>query len=295
MKRQEVNKVLQSIELIPDESVKDEISNIIMGWSLENAKKEKVKTSSSLQEGVLEDKTGAYLKFSKKEIEKMSDNYCNHKKAECTLGTQCFTCPFQTTPKDSQTLKNGYKECWKEKAKFTDEDFEKHVKNMYLDVAKEIGDDPVEVANDGDVTALAGSMSLKSGQVLGIAMGTSEAAGYVNKDGNLNGWLSELAFVPVDYNKGAMVDEWSGDYGCGVKYFSQDGVIKLAENAGFKFEENTSPAEKLKVIQKLMAENDQMAKNIYHDIGTYLGYAIPYYAEFYQIKHLLILINLMKY
>ena len=74
MKRQEVNKVLQSIELIPDESVKDEISNIIMGWSLENAKKEKVKTSSSLQEGVLEDKTGAYLKFSKKEIEKMSDN-----------------------------------------------------------------------------------------------------------------------------------------------------------------------------------------------------------------------------
>jgi hypothetical protein len=38
-----------------------------------------------------------------------------------------------------------------------------------------------------------------------------------------------------------------------------------------------------------MAENDQMAKNIYHDIGTYLGYAIPYYAEFYQIKHLLIL------
>ena len=74
MKRQEVNKVLQSIELIPDESVKDEISNIIMGWSLENAKKEKVKTSSSLQEGVLEDKTGAYLKFTKKEIEKMSDN-----------------------------------------------------------------------------------------------------------------------------------------------------------------------------------------------------------------------------
>ena len=37
-----------------------------------------------------------------------------------------------------------------------------------------------------------------------------KAVGYVNKDGNLNGWLSELAFVPVDYNKKAMVDEWSG-------------------------------------------------------------------------------------
>ncbi|MBE5738100.1 MAG: ROK family protein [Clostridiales bacterium] len=168
------------------------------------------------------------------------------------------------------------------------EDYKPHVQNMYIDIAKEIGA-PLEVANDGDVTALAGAMDLNDNCVLGIAMGTSEAVGYINKNGLLNGWLSEVAFVPVDYNKNAMVDEWSGDYGCGVKYFSQDGVIKLAENAGFKFEENMSPAEKLKVIQKLMAENDQMARNIYHDIGTYLGYAIPYYAEFYQIKHLLIL------
>ena len=97
---------------------------------------------------------------------------------------------------------------------------------MYIRAAKEIGDVPLTVANDGDVTALAGALSLKAGRVLGIAMGTSEAVGYVNKDGNLNGWLSELAFVPVDYNIGAMVDEWSGDYGCGVKYFSQDSVIK---------------------------------------------------------------------
>ena len=86
-----------------------------------------------------------------------------------------------------------------------------------------------------------------------------------------------------------MVDEWSGDYGCGVKYFSQDGVIKLAESAGYKFPEGSSPAEKLKVIQKLMAENDPMARQIYEDIGVYLGYAIPYYSEFYQIKHLLLL------
>lgn len=72
---------------------------------------------------------------------------------------------------------------------------------MYIRAAKEIGDVPLTVANDGDVTALAGALSLKHGRVLGIAMGTSEAVGYVNKDGNLNGWLSELAFVPVDYNK----------------------------------------------------------------------------------------------
>jgi len=168
------------------------------------------------------------------------------------------------------------------------EDYKPHVQNMYIDIAKEIGA-PLEVANDGDVTALAGAIDLKDDCVLGIAMGTSEAVGYINNKGLLNGWLSEVAFVPVDFDKNAMVDEWSGDYGCGVKYFSQDGVIKLAENAGYKFPEGSSPAEKLKVIQKLMAEGDPMAKQIYEDIGTYLGYAIPYYSEFYQIKHLLLL------
>ena len=111
------------------------------------------------------------------------------------------------------------------------EDFDRHVKNMYLDIAAEIGA-PVVVANDGDVTALAGSLDSETGELLGIAMGTSEAAGYVDGEKNLNGWLSELAFVPVDCNPGAMEDEWSGDIGCGVKYFSQDGVIKLAEMAG---------------------------------------------------------------
>lgn len=173
--------------------------------------------------------------------------------------------------------------------KVSDEDFEKHVKNMYLDVAKEIGDVPVEVANDGDVTALAGAMSLEDNNVLGVAMGTSEAAGYVDKDGNITGWLNELAFVPVDFNKGAMVDEWSGDYGCGVKYFSQDAVIKLAPKAGIELDESLSPAEKLKVVQGLMEADDSRAADIYDTIGTYFGYTIAYYSMFYDIKHVLIM------
>lgn len=173
--------------------------------------------------------------------------------------------------------------------KVPQEKFDAEVKDMYIRAAKEYGDVPLTVANDGDVTALAGSLSLKSGRVLGIAMGTSEAVGYVNKDGNLNGWLSELAFVPVDYNKGAMVDEWSGDYGCGVKYFSQDSVIKLAGFAGIELDENKSPAEKLKVIQGMMKEGNPVAREIYENIGTYLGYSIAYYAEFYDIKYLLLL------
>ena len=174
--------------------------------------------------------------------------------------------------------------------KVNKEDFDKHVKNMYIDIAKnEFGDVPLVVANDGDVTALAGAMDLNDNQVLGIAMGTSEAVGYVDENGNLKGWLNELAFVPVDGNKDSMVDEWSGDYGCGVKYFSQDSVIKLAEYGGFKFDEGLSPAEKLKVIQKLRAEDDKLAVEIYQNIGVYLGYSLAWYAHFYKIKHVLLL------
>ena len=173
--------------------------------------------------------------------------------------------------------------------KVSKEDFDKHVKNMYIDIAKEFGNVPLVVANDGDVTALAGAMDLKDNQVLGIAMGTSEAVGYVDEHGNLKGWLNELAFVPVDGNKDSMVDEWSGDYGCGVKYFSQDSVIKLAEMGGFVFDKDLSPAEKLKVIQHLRVDDDEFAKEIYKNIGIYLGYSLAYYAHFYKIKHVLLL------
>lgn len=178
--------------------------------------------------------------------------------------------------------------------KVSPEDFQKHVKTMYLDAAKKLGEElgheiPIEVANDGDVTALAGAMDLNDDSVLGVAMGTSEAGGYVDPDGNITGWLNELAFVPVDFCKDAMVDEWSGDYGCGVKYFSQDGVIKLAPAAGIELDPNMTPAEKLKVVQKLMAEGDERAAKIYDTIGCYFGYAIGYYAEFYQMKHVLIM------
>ncbi len=170
------------------------------------------------------------------------------------------------------------------------EDFDKRIKNIYLDVAKEIGENiPVIVANDGDVTALAGAMDLNDDSVLGIAMGTSEAGGYIDQQGNITGWLNELAFVPVDFNTDAMVDEWSGDYGCGVKYFSQDGVIKLAPYAGIELDVNLSPAEKLKVVQGLMEKGDQNAADIYDTIGAYFGYAIAYYSEFYDIKHVLIM------
>jgi Transcriptional regulator/sugar kinase len=167
--------------------------------------------------------------------------------------------------------------------------FDEKVKDMFFRIQKEMGGVPLEVANDGDVTALAGAMDLNDTDVLGIAMGTSEAGGYIDSLGNITGWLNELAFVPVDYNPGSAVDEWAGDYGCGVKYFSQDGVIKLAPLAGIDLDEKLTPAEKLKVVQELHEKGDKRADAIFETIGCYLGYAIAHYSDFYEIKHVLIL------
>jgi predicted NBD/HSP70 family sugar kinase len=168
--------------------------------------------------------------------------------------------------------------------------FNQKIKNVFLDVAKKWGNVPIVVANDGDVTALAGSMSLNDNAVLGIAMGTSQAVGYVDKLGHVTGWLNELAFAPVDYAENAPADnEWSGDLGTGVNYFSQDAVIRLAGKLGIKFKAKDAPGAKLKAVQNLLKRGDAKAKGIFETIGVYLGYAILQYAEFYSLKHVLIL------
>ena len=179
--------------------------------------------------------------------------------------------------------------------KVPDDLFEAKVKDIYIRAARALGPDiPIEVCNDGDVTALAGSMSIGSGGVLGIAMGTSEAGGYVDHDGNITGWLNELAFVPVDANPQAMADEWSGDIGCGVKYFSQDGIIKLAPRAGIDLTAADTPAEKLKIVQQLMAGDDPRARSVYLSTGCYLGHALAWYSDLYDVRHVLLLGRVMS-
>jgi predicted NBD/HSP70 family sugar kinase len=167
--------------------------------------------------------------------------------------------------------------------------FQSRVKDIFLELQKTWGGIPFEVANDGEVTALAGSMSLGKNAVLGLAFGTSMAGGYVTPDGNITTWLNELAFAPVDYNPNAPVDEWSGDYGCGVQYFSQQCVGRLLPVAGIEVGPNLPLPEKLKHVQKLMADGDDRARKIYETIGTYLGYAVAHYADFYRIEQILVL------
>lgn len=168
------------------------------------------------------------------------------------------------------------------------------VKTIYDRAAAEIGDVPIVVANDGDVSALAGAMGLGVGNIMGIAMGTSEAVGYVDKDQNVLGWISELAFAPVDLSENAMQDEWSTDYGVGCKYFSQDAVIKLAPAAGIELDEALSPAEKLKVVQGLMAQDDPRAQAVFETIGAYLAYTVVLYSQFYDIEHMMMLGRVMS-
>lgn len=148
---------------------------------------------------------------------------------------------------------------------------------------------PVVVMNDGDVTALAGALSLGSNGILGIAMGSSEAAGFMDKQGRIPGWLNELAFSPVDYNPRAAVDEWSGDKGTGVMYFSQQAVNKLLPAAKISLPDKMGLPEKLKEVQNLMAAGDARAAKIYETIGVYLGCGMAHYAEFYDFRKALIL------
>ena len=168
------------------------------------------------------------------------------------------------------------------------------VKTIYDRAAREIGDVPIVVANDGDVTALAGAMGLETGSVMGMAMGTSEAVGYVDADGNVLGWLNELAFAPVDLSEAAMADEWSTDIGVGCKYFSQDAVIKLAPAAGIELEDTLTPAEKLSAVQALAQQGDARAEKIFASIGVYLAHTIPLYCRFYDVHHLIVLGRVMS-
>src|SRR6185369_15411665 len=167
--------------------------------------------------------------------------------------------------------------------------FDRRVKDLFLEVKRAFGDVPFEVVNDGEVTALAGSMTLGENAVLGLALGTSTAAGFVTPEGNITSWLNELAFVPVDYNPAAAVDEWSGDYGVGSQYFSQQCVGRLMPVAGIDAPAGMPLPERLKQVQALRADGDDRARKIYETIGTYMGYGVAHFASFYDLRHVLVL------
>jgi len=166
--------------------------------------------------------------------------------------------------------------------------FDEKVRDMFLNIGREWGV-PLEVLNDGEVTALAGSMAMGKNGVLGIAMGTSQGGGYIDMNGNITTWLSELAFAPVDMHPNAPADEWSGDLGCGAQYFSQQAVGRLLPASGIDYDSTLKLPEQLKIVQALMEQGDERALKIYDAIGIYLGYSLAHYAEFYDYEYVLLL------
>lgn len=167
--------------------------------------------------------------------------------------------------------------------------FDTCIRSLFMDLQRAWGGIPFAVVNDGEVTALAGAMSLEDKAVLGMALGSSEAGGYVTSTGELTTWLNELAFCPVDYDPQAPVDEWSGDHGVGANYFSQQAVFRLAPVAGITLDPKLGLAEKLRSVQDLLARSDKRARLIFETIGCYVGYGVAHYADFYELRHVLIL------
>ncbi len=167
--------------------------------------------------------------------------------------------------------------------------FESEIRGLFFTLQKRWGNVPFVVANDGEVAALAGSMSLGDNAVLGISMGTSQAGGYVRPSGDITPWLNELAFAPVDYREDAPLDEWSGDRGCGVQYLSQQAVSRLADQAGFALRADLPATERLIAVQQAMAAGDPRAELVYDSLGSYLGYSIGHYAQFYNVRHALVM------
>ncbi len=167
--------------------------------------------------------------------------------------------------------------------------FDSRIRRLFFDLQKAWGGVPLDVVNDGEVTALAGSMALRDDAVLGIAMGSSLAAGFVTPQGTITSWLNELAFVPVDYRENAPVDEWSGDMGVGVQYFSQQAVVRLLQSAGIDLPKEMPLPAKLEQVQSLMKGGDPRARRIYETIGVYFGYTVATYADFYEFRNLLVL------
>ncbi|MEJ2009236.1 MAG: ROK family protein [Acidobacteriota bacterium] len=167
--------------------------------------------------------------------------------------------------------------------------FDGKITRLFLDLKEAWNGIPFIVVNDGEVTALAGSMSLNDNAVLGIALGSSQAGGYVTPTGEITTWLDELAFAPVDCHPEAPVDEWSGDGGVGAQYFSQQAVFRLAPVAGIQLDENLGPADRLKAVQTMLGKGDERARKIFETIGIYVGYGVAHYADFYDLRHVLIL------
>ena len=98
----------------------------------------------------------------------------------------------------------------------------------------------------------------------------------------------------MDYSPSAAADEWSGDAGVGALYFSQQCVFRGHPRIGIELPAEATKAEKLKHVQPNLEAGDEGARRIWESIGVFRGYGIAHYADFYDLKHVLILGRVMS-
>ena len=161
--------------------------------------------------------------------------------------------------------------------------FNRRVKGLFLEIKRAWHDIPFEIVNDGEVTALAGSMSLGDNAVLGIALGSSQAAGYVTPEGNITSWLNELAFAPVDYQP----------HGAGRRVVARRRVRRAvllaaggrtarAARRASSFPKDMPLPEQLKEVQALMAPRRRArGSDLPDDRRRTSATALAHYARFY--------------
>ena len=168
--------------------------------------------------------------------------------------------------------------------------FEEKIMDIYPRVCAALGKQiPFAIANDGDAAALAGSISRKVQNVVGISLGTSEAGGYVDGKGRITGRLNEFAFLPLDLRRTAK-DPWSGDYGCGVTYLSSEAVVRLAKESGSPFRSGgMTMRDQVREVQRLVKSGDPAATAVFDTIGCYLAHAIYTYQKFYEMEHAIVM------
>jgi len=75
----------------------------------------------------------------------------------------------------------------------------------------------------------------------------------------------------------------------GALYFSQQCVFRLAQSAGIALPSDVTDAEKLKLVQKELEAGHKGAVDIWRTMGVYMGYGLAHYADFYDLKHVLVL------
>jgi len=183
--------------------------------------------------------------------------------------------------------------------------YKEKVVPIFKNLAKEFGDVPLKVINDGEVTAIAGALMVKEGNLMGISMGSSEGGGYCNADKNLLGWINELCYIQLDLNPESKTDPWTnGHTGISHLYLGQRGATKLAVKAGVDVPEEMHAdhpnmnnmkhephAKCLKLIQAAMKDpaKEPQVRKLYETVGVYLGYALAQYSEHYKIDNVIIL------